>query len=105
MKLLKKIECSKCLGTEAWKILTKHDPFKLRKPHTQPSHKYFVAPFHKDRLNEFINHDKPNEFFMPAERSRLGMNHWRVNLLTHYEHCHILENLEYNMAQPFGLRG
>ena len=48
-----------------------HDPFQIKIPQVKQETSYFVAHFKKDRINEFINHDKPDEFFSPIERSRL----------------------------------
>ena len=47
------------------------DPFRLKHPTTRETSDYFVAPFHRERLEEFVNHDKPDIFFTPAERGRL----------------------------------
>ncbi|XP_062505132.1 anoctamin-7-like isoform X2 [Corticium candelabrum] len=32
---------------------------------------YYTAPFRKDRLDVYLNHDKPDKFFTSAQRSRL----------------------------------
>ncbi|XP_057310840.1 anoctamin-4-like isoform X2 [Hydractinia symbiolongicarpus] len=49
----------------------KFDPFEIRDPATKPEQKYFVTHFDKDRLQEYINGDKPDQFFSVAERGRL----------------------------------
>ena len=54
-----------------YRFMDKYDPFKLRQPETHETANYFVMPFDKERLPEFINHDKPDLFFTAAERGRL----------------------------------
>ena len=53
------------------KFLHNIDPFRLKQPTTRETSDYFVAPFIRDRLEEFVNWDKPGIFFTPAERGRL----------------------------------
>lgn len=56
---------------ELYLLFKRFDPFELQKRYTRTKKKYFVATFDKARLAEFINHNKPDLFFLPAERSRI----------------------------------
>jgi hypothetical protein len=51
--------------------IRKVDPFVISNPVLEEPKSYFVAPFDKDRLKEYVNHDQPDVFFTPAERGRL----------------------------------
>ena len=52
-------------------FVDRFNPCKLKVRDTVVTPNYFVQPFDKDRLSEFVNHDKPDIFFTAAERGRL----------------------------------
>lgn len=53
------------------KLLKNSDPFLVRDPTVKEEPNFFVATFDKARLSEFIGSANKDEFFSPAERSRL----------------------------------
>ena len=53
------------------KFMRSWDPFSVSDSTVEKEVHYFVAKFDKERQGEFINFDQPDQFFSPAERSRL----------------------------------
>ncbi|XP_065066302.1 anoctamin-4-like isoform X2 [Rhopilema esculentum] len=53
------------------RAIKKNDPFVVRDSYVKEEPNFFVATFDKFRLKDFIGSSNQDEFFSPAERSRL----------------------------------
>ena len=63
------------------KLIKNSDPFVVKNATVKEEPNFFVATFDKARLREFIGSSNKDEFFSPAERSRLVFSPLRKSIL------------------------